>query len=520
MTHPPGPLHDKIFRGLWIGVLAGNIGTWMQTVGASWRLVSEADAATWVSLVQTATTLPVLLLALPSGALADILDRRRLLIGVQAALLAVATALTVLTAADRMPPAALLGFTFLLGTGQALTLPAWQAVIPEVVRREQLAAASSLGAVNSNIARSVGPAVAGLLVAHTGAWVVFGLNALSFAVFAGALLRWHRRLPAGPHPEHFGSALRAGGRYVAHSPVVRRILLRVVLFVLPGTIVHSLVPLVARRAGMSSDGYGVLLAALGVGAVLGALLMPRVRDRVPANRLLVISGLAYAGVLAAVALVASPFAAVPAMVVAGLAWMVQVSRINASLQLFLPSWVRARGFAIYQVVFGGCQALGAFAWGQVAQAWGLETAYLAAAVLMVAGVLTVPWLPLRSEVGDSTPAAYWPEPHLMLEPHLDEGPIVVTGRWTVRPENRAAFAEAMREVGQARQRTGATRWGLYRDGEDGDFVEVYAVATWEEHLRQHEGRLTGSDEADEKRAVDLAEGPARISHLLPADSRH
>jgi MFS family permease len=514
-------LRDRIFRGLWIGVLASNVGTWMQTVGAQWHLVHEPDAATYVSLVQTATMLPVLLLALPSGTLADTFDRRRLLLAVQVMLFGVAGTLTVLTALDRMPPPVLLIFTFLLGVGQALTLPTWQAVIPEVVPRAELAAASALGAVNTNLARSAGPAVAGLLVAHVGVAAVFGLNALSFVIFAVALLRWRRPAEGGTgHAERFGPALRAGGRYVRYSPVVRRILVRVVLFVLPGSVVWGLLPLVAERElALGSSGYGVLLAALGVGAVLGALLMPRVREHVGPNRLLVLSGLVYGLALLVVGSVADARVVVPVLVAAGLAWMVQVSRMNASLQLFLPSWVRARGFAVYQVVFAGGQAAGALLWGQVTEVAGLRAAFLAAAALMLLGTVTVRWLPLHHQDDDRSPAVYWAEPHLMLEPHLDAGPVLVTSTYRVGPENRAAFVAAMRAVRRSRQRTGATRWGLFRRGErENEFVEVYQVPTWEEHLRQHEGRLTASDEREEERAWALAEGPPVVTHLLPADS--
>jgi MFS family permease len=515
------PLRNKVFRGLWLGVLASNVGTWMQTVGAQWQLVHEPQAATYVSLVQTATMLPVLLLALPSGTLADTFDRRRLLLAVQMALFVVAGTLTLLTVLDRMPPPLLLIFTFLLGVGQALTLPTWQAVIPEVVPRDQLASASALGAVNTNLARSAGPAVAGLLVAHIGVGAVFGLNAVSFAVFAVALLRWRRPPETGSgHAERFGPALRAGGRYVRYSPVVRRVLLRVALFVVPGSVVWGLLPLVAEQElHLGPGGYGILLTALGVGAVLGALLMPRVRREVPPNRLLLISGAVYGLALIVVALVPSAVVVVPALVLAGLAWMVQVSRMNAGLQLFLPSWVRARGFAIYQVVFAGGQAAGALLWGQVTEAFGLDTAYLAAAALMLLGAATVPWLPLHEQDGDPAPAVYWAEPHLMLEPHLDEGPVLVTATYRVRPERREAFVAAMRAVRRSRQRTGATRWGLFRDGEQAElFVEVYQVPTWAEHLRQHDGRLTGSDERDDEKAIALAEEPPVITHLLPADS--
>jgi MFS family permease len=521
---PWAPLRQTVFRNLWIAVLASNVGTWMQTVGAQWLVVREPHAATWVSSVQAATTLPVLLLALPSGALADRFDRRRLLLAVQLGLFAVGSVLTVLTALDLMPPSLLLVFTFLLGVGQALTLPSWQAVIPEVVPRDELPAASALGAVNTNLARSAGPAVAGLIVAQVGSAAVFGINALSFGAFALALFFW-RRKPQRPasHPEQLGSALRAGGRYVRYSPVVRRLLGRVVLFVLPGSVIWGLLPLVAHQElGMGASGYGILLAALGVGAIAGALLMPRIRDLLSPSRLIVLAGVVYGLALVVIGLVPNSYAIVGVLIAAGLAWMTLVSRMNATLQLFLPNWVRARGFGIYQVVFAGGQAVGALVWGQVASFSGLETAYLAAAVVMFAGTVTVAWWPVYEQDGaDRSPAIYWAEPHLMLEPHLDEGPVLITSVYLVDEANVAAFREAMEALRGSRQRTGATRWGLFRDGEDpARFVEVYQVPTWAEHLRQHEGRLTVSDEEVEQRATTLARGPAEVTHLLPADYEH
>jgi MFS family permease len=513
-----------VFRILWIAVLAGNVGTWMQTVGAQWLVVRSADAAVWVSLVQTATTLPVLLLALPAGSLADTFDRRRLLLAVQVVLFVVGVVLTALTVAGRMTPPLLLLFTFLLGVGQALTLPAWQAVIPEVVPHDELPSASALGAVNTNLARSAGPAVAGLLVAHLGSAVVFGLNALSFGVFALALAWWRRPAQAGPsHPERFGSALRAGSRYVYYSPVVRRLLVRVALFVLPGSVVWGLLPLVAHEElHLGAGGYGVLLAALGVGAIAGALLMPRVRAELSPSRLIAVAGVVYGLALLVVALVPDRMAVTAVLVAAGLAWMTLVSRMNATLQLFLPNWVRARGFGIYQVVFAGAQAVGAFVWGQVTAAVGLRAAFLAAAGLMLAGTVTVVWWPVYEQEGAGrSPAIYWAEPHLMMQPDLDEGPVLVTLVYRVADGNADAFVAAMRDVRGSRLRTGAGRWQLFRDGADpGRFVELYQVPTWAEHLRQHEGRTTADDEHAEERAVALAEGPAEVSHLLPADYRH
>ncbi len=514
------PLRIAAFRSLWLALLASTIGTWMQTVGAQWLLVEQSGTDILVAVVQTAGTLPIVLLALPSGALADTFDRRRLLIAVQVFLVAVGAVLTVLTLAGRMPAALLLTLTFVLGAGQALTAPAWQAVIPELVPRAQLASASALGAISVNLARAVGPAVAGVLIARTGAGVVFALNTVSFAVFALALWRWRPRATGtGTAPERFGAAVRSGGRYVRHSPVVRRILLRAALFLIPGSALWALLPLVAsRRLGLGSGGYGVLLGAVGVGAVAGAMLLPRLRARWSLNRLLLLAGAGFAVVLAVLALARSEAVVVAALLPAGIAWVMVLSGVNAAMQLFLPGWVRARGLAVYQMVFAGAQAGGSLAWGVLSDVSGLVTAHLVAAALMLAGVVTLRWWPLRDTSGlNRDPAVFWPEPHLELDPDGQDGPVLVTVSYGGRPEREAAFVEAMEGVRRSRLRTGAVRWGLFRDGEHPDrFVEAYVVPTWDEHLRQHGGRLTGADRAVEERARALTDGPPQVSHLLSA----
>jgi MFS family permease len=514
------PLRVAAFRSLWLALLASNIGTWMQTVGAQWLLVEQSGTDTLVAVVQTASTLPIVLLALPSGALADSFDRRRLLIGVQTFLVGVGLVLTVLTFAGRMQPALLLTLTFVLGAGQALTGPTWQSVIPELVPRPQLAAASALGAVSMNLARAVGPAVAGVLVARTGVGVVFALNTLSFAVFALVLWRW--RPPAaegGGAPERFTAAVRSGGRYVRHSPVVRRILLRAALFLVPGSALWALLPLVAsRRLGLGSGGYGILLGAVGVGAVAGALLLPQLRARWSLNRLLLIAGAVFAAVLVVLALSDSEIVVMVALLPAGVGWVMVLSSVNAAMQLFLPGWVRARGLAVYQMVFAGAQAAGALAWGALSDVAGLTTAHLTAAALMLAGVVTLLWWPMRDTTGlNREPAVFWPEPHLELDAGDHDGPVLVTASYPVSPEHEAAFVAAMDAVGRTRLRTGAVRWGLFRDGEEPSrFVEAYLVPSWDEHLRQHTGRLTGADRAVEERARALADGPPRVQHLLSA----
>src|SRR5829696_892560 len=281
-SSPWAPLGQRVFRWLWICVLISWTGTWMQTVGAQWLLVDEPNAAALVSLVQVATTLPVMLLALPGGVLADSFDRRWLLVTVQAYLFCVGILLAVLTALGQMPPALLLLFTFALGAGGAVQLPAWQAMLPELVPRSQVRAAARLDVVGVNLARSVGPALAGVVIAYLGGVpMVFALNAASVVLLAAALLWWRRpRDDSDSRRERFLPALRAGGRYIRHEPVVRRVLLRVILFVVPGMALWALLPLIARqRLGLDADGYGALFAALGVGAILGAGVLGRVRER-------------------------------------------------------------------------------------------------------------------------------------------------------------------------------------------------------------------------------------------------
>ncbi|HEX2774277.1 MAG TPA: MFS transporter [Micromonosporaceae bacterium] len=514
------PLRLATYRTLWLALLGANLGTWMQTVGAQWLLVDEPNASTLVAMVQTASMLPILLLALPAGALADALDRRHLLIAVQCFISLIGLMLTVLTATGRMQPALLLTLTFALGAGQALTLPAWAALIPELVPRSHLQSAAALGSINVNVARSVGPAVAGFLVAQTGVAVVFAVNAVSYLIFALALVRWRPgNARAVDVPERFTSALRAGGRYVRHSPVVRRLLLRATLFLVPGSALWALLPVVAnRQLNMGAGGYGLLLGALGVGAIIGGLFLPWVRTNLTPGQFLLFSGLVYGGALLVIALVRSVPIVVAALVPAGIAWVTVLSSVNAEMQLFLPGWVRARGLAVYQVVFAGGQAVGSFAWGLLANRSGLVVAHLAAAVVMLLGAVSVRLWPLPDlRKVSREPAVYWPELQLTEEPDPGVGPVLVTVSYRVPPAQQREFLEAMKLVKGSRQRTGATRWGLFREGEaEHRFVEVYQLASWDEHLRQHGGRLTTEDKVAEEKATALVEGKPDVKHLLPA----
>ncbi len=517
---PWAPLRIGAYRALWFAQLGSMLGTWMQTVGAQWILVETPDSTALVALVQVATTLPMLLFALPSGALADIMDRRRLLIGVQLFQAAVAGALSALTAADLMPPSLLLTFTFLLGACLAATLPAYQSFVQELVPRDQVRAVASLGGVAVNGARAVGPALAGVLVAQVGPAVVFAVNAAAALVFV-LVLAFSRRpkTHAGLPPERFASALRAGGRYVRNSPAVRRMLLRVFLFVLPGSAIWALLPVVADDLlDAGSAGYGLLLGALGAGAVLGAAVLPRLGARLSANQLLFGAGVLFAGSLLACVFVPDLIVLAVLLVPAGMAWLSVLMGVTGALQVFLPGWVRARGLSMFNVVFAGSQAFGSLLWGLVAQGLGLTVTFVSAAVLMAAGAATVWVWPLPDVAHwDRDPAVYWPEPDLAYQPDPREGPVLVTIRYVVPEEDEVQFLAAMELVRASRLRTGATSCELYRDGADPRvFLQVGLYPTWEEHLRQHTGRMTGTDQEREERANALALEEPAGAHFFPA----
>ena len=516
------PLRVRAFRVLWLTQLGSMVGTWMSNVGAQWLLVDQPGAETLVALVQAAAMLPVLVLAMPAGALADMVDRRRLLIGIQVFQVIVGVALVWLTLAGRISPSTLLTFTVLLGCGTTIAIPGYQALVQDLVPRKQLRSVAALNGIAMNLARAIGPPVAGVVLARSGASAVFALNTLSFVALAGVLLGL--RLPAKePNrlPERFNGALRAGARYVQHSPAVRRIVLRCLIFVVPGAALWALLPLVATRLlRLGAGGYGLLLAALGVGAIIGAALLPRIGKQFTANQLVLIAGIVFAAATVVTVTVRTAIIVVLILVPAGLAWLSVLATLNGALQTFLPVWVRARGLSIYQMAFAGGQAVGSIVWGVVAQLSGLTPALLVAAVLLAVGALSVIVVPLHETAGlNREPTVYWPQPHLEFDAELEGGPILVTRSFQVSADRIEQFLQAWQGVRRSRLRTGATSCVIYRDGAaPGRLVEVSLYPTWAEHLRQHEGRLTGADKEVEQAAQELTEGRPRVEHLLPADS--
>jgi predicted MFS family arabinose efflux permease len=492
----------------------------MQTVGAQWLLVHAANAAILVSLVQTADMLPDVLFAIVGGVLADTLDRRHLLVAVQTGLAIVCAALAALTIAGQISPALLLLFTFVIGSGSVFITPAYQSLVPELVPREDVPSAVQLNSLNVNIARAVGPAIAGILIAHFGVGVDFALNAGTFLVYAMVIVLWRPSSDLAPQlPERFFSALRAGGRYVRYAPIVRRILFRAALFLFPASALWGLLPLVAsRRLGLGPSGYGLLLGALGVGAIIGAMVLSRVRVRLSSNVLAGLASAVFCAALAVVALLHSTIGVVLVLIPTGMTWVWMLATLNTSLQLFLPAWVRARGLSIYQMVLFGAQGLGALVWGVVANACGLTTAFLVAAGLLVAGTASMRLWPLFETSSMDRTTVIRPDPVVAIETEPFAGPVMVRTSYSISPDNESEFKTAMIRVRESRLRTGATEWGLFRDGEQLDvFEEIFFVASWDEHLRQHRERLTPADREYEDAAKSLSSPPPRTWHLLPAN---
>jgi MFS family permease len=493
------PLKIAIYRNLFIAQLVSNIGTWMQTVGAQWFLVEHHSSATIIALVQTASLTPTLVLGLFGGVFADLFDRRRLLIVIQSYAVVAAAVLATLAFAGVLTPTWLLMFTVAIGCGSALTAPAWQAIQPEIVPREQIPAAASLGSVTVNVARAIGPALAGIVVQFAGPAAVFALNAVSFAAIIVALRSWKR---PGCAPlcdrESIGLSILAALRWVRHGPVTRRILLRAALFAFPASALWALLPVTAAQHWqMNSCGYGLVLATLGVGAVIGVALIAHLRRLFPANSVLAGSAAAYAVGLLVVAV--GPFGpAIPLLLVCGMAWIASLTTLNAAVQLSLPQWVRARGMALYLLVFSGSQALGSYLWGLIAAHFGLAHSLVAAAALLLLTAASVTVLPLRPETGtlDLTTSTAWPTPTLIFQPDPKDGPVLISASYHVTDDRIQQFTAAMLKVGRSRSRTGGYRWRLYRSAEDPQLVvEEFTVPSWAEFERQHSTRWLASDDA-------------------------
>jgi MFS family permease len=531
MTAPPSPAAQQAresawapfrhqdFAALWGAQFISNIGSWMQTVGAQWLMLSLTGSAAYVALIQTAASLPVVLFAVLAGAVGDLVDRRKFLLVTQVLMLAAAVALGALAIAGLVTPWLLLALIFAVGTGQALTSPTWQTLQPELVSPAERPQAISLGAVNQNLARAVGPAIGGVILAATSAGTVFLINAATFLAVLGVLAWWRGSpRPAQVLPrEHVGEAVRAGARYVSASPVLRVILLRAGLFVFFASAIWALLPVTAQsQLHLGSGGYGLLLGCVGIGAVAGALVLPALRSRLGPGTQLTGGSIGLAGVALVLGYVHVAALVAVALAVAGMAWILALSALNSLYQLTLPQWIKARGMSFYLIVFQGGNAAGSAVLGIAAEHLGLSPTLLVTAVGLALGPLA--GLRYRFQViapAQLLPAAEWPVPQLDGGDPAG-GPVMVSVEYRPRDGQEAGLLAALRDTRFSRRRTGASEWRVWQDAADpARIVEQFVVASWEEHLRQH-SRITIRDQArlDQVRAMTDPGRPAVVTHWV------
>ncbi len=520
------PLRLPLFRDRWIASTVSSLGTWMQDTAGTWLMAVLTTSPLLIALMQTAASLPVLILGLLAGATADIYQRRRLLLFWQAWMLTAVAILAVLTIAGIVSPVTLLLFTFLLNIGSAMNNPAWQAIVPELVPREEIPNAVTLNAVSNNIARALGPALGGLMVAaftraHTGAGWVFILNSASYAGVIWILWKWKRTplFKSALPSERIAGSVRSGLRYLRHSPELQAPLKRAFFFTFFVSAVWSLLAVVARQdLHQGALGYGILNGSLGAGAIAGATSLPRIRRRISSDKLLAAAAVYYIVALLVLAFVKSPAIVIGSLLIAGFAWTSTMSTLNVAVQLSVPAWVQARALGTYLMTFQGGLALGSVLWGVLAEHYSTRTSLICAAAGMAA---TLP-IALRTHIvqgqaPDLTPYRWKrPLPALALPPDPEDGPVRISIDYTIPPENYAAFTHVVHQLEGVRLRDGAIRWGIYRDAADPQHMnETFLMESWLDYLRSRE-RMTAADQEIRARVTALHAGPnpPHISHQV------
>ncbi len=516
------PLRGPTFRNLLFADVVSDMGTFMQSVGAAWLMVSLHAGPLYVALTQTASALPFFVFALPAGSIGDIVDRRKLILFTEVWMAGVAVVLAGVTIGGLITPPLLLLLTFALSAGDAFESPSWRAALPELVPNEDLASASALNGIEFNFARAVGPALAGVVIAAAGVGTAFAINAASFIGVIVVVARWKRphRKRSGP-AETLGGATAAAIRYVRYSPGVRTVLLRSGAGMFFASALLALLPSVAHGVSDSPLGYGLLLGCFGLGAVLGAVLMQRARARWSAEVVVsggvVIFGL---GTIAAGILHRLP-ALGASLIISGAAWIVFISLFNVLVLNLAPDWVRARVLAVSMLVFQGAMAGGSAAWGALAGRIGIHPALLWAGAGIIATAGLGLFFKLPDATADLTPWARWRTPNLLDQNSslADAGPILVTVEYEVDPQKEENFLEAMHKYERIRRRDGAFEWGIFRDLENpSHYLETFLVDSWAEHLRQHE-RLTRADSQVEERVQSLVRGTPTVRHLVYPGSK-
>ncbi|QOZ36428.1 MFS transporter [Bradyrhizobium sp. CCBAU 53421] len=512
------PLRHGTFRHIWLASLFSNLGILIQGVGAAWAMTEMTSSADKVALMQTALMLPVMLIAMPSGAIADMYDRRVVALVALSIALCGASALTALDWLGLTTPNLLLMLCFVVGSGMALMGPAWQSSVSEQVPAETLPAAVALNGISYNIARSFGPAMGGIVVATAGTVVAFALNALLYLPLIGALFLWRRvaepsRLPR----EQLSRAIISGVRYIANSPSIKIVLGRTMVATVIGSAIQALMPLVARdllHGGAQT--FGIMLGAFGLGAVIGALSLGEVRRRMSGEAAVRACTLSMGGAITAVALSCEPVLTIAALVLAGVVWTILWTLLNIGVQLSAPRWVAGRSLAAWQTAFSGGIAVGSWGWGRLTDAFGVDVALLGSAALILLSPVLGLWLRMPRTSARDQDAEVLADPEVRLALTHRSGPLVVEIEYRVAPENARAFHNVMQDVQLYRQRNGAYGWSIARDIADPElWTERYHCPTWLHYLCQR-NRWTQSERALDRQATGfhIGPGPVRVHRML------
>ena len=512
------PLRHTAFRRIWSASLLSNFGLLIQAVGAAWAMTQMTSSADKVALVQTALMLPVMLIAMPAGAIADMYDRRIVSLLALVIALSGATALTVLSWLGLVTPNSLLALCFVVGSGMALLGPAWQSSVTEQVPADMLPSAVALNGISYNIARSFGPAIGGIIVATAGAVAAFAANAILYLPLMIALFVWRRESEPSRLPrERLNRAIVSGVRYIANSPSIKIVLIRTLVTGLIGGSISALMPLVVRELlHGGAQTYGIMLGAFGMGAVIGALNIGEVRKRLSGEAAVRACALSMGGAIAAVAISHEPVLTAAALVIAGAVWMLAVALFNIGVQLSAPRWVAGRSLAIFQAAISGGIAIGSWGWGRLTDAAGVETALLVSAGLMLLSPLLGFWLKMPRVGARNEDAEVLADPEVQLSLSGRSGPLVVEIEYRVAQDNARAFHNVMQDVQLSRQRNGAYGWSIARDIADPElWTERYHCPTWFDYLRQR-NRSTQSERALHQRAMDfhLGPDPVRVRRML------
>ena len=511
------PLRIALFRNLLIADFVSDIGTFMQTVGAAWLMTSLTASPAYIALIQTASALPFFLLALPAGSIGDIFDRRKLILFTETWMFAIAIILTIVTFAGLMTPWLLLLLTLALSLGDAIESPAWRAIFPELVKKEDLTPALALNGIEFNLARATGPGLGGFVVAVAGVATAFLLDALSFLGVIFVIFTWKRPIRKSALPvETLGEASAAAIRYVRYSPGIRTLLVRSGIVIFFSSSFWALLPAVAKQLSKSPLGYGFLLGFFGVGAVLGAVVLQRGRSKVSTETMLSTATVVFGVILLCTATLHSLVLLCALMLFGGAAWTVFMSLFNTIVQSLAPDWVRARVMAAYLFVFQGSIAIGSTLWGFAAERSSVRAALLISAIGIGACLLLQFPFRLPSTAVDLSTWNHWGNPHMFEEHAAGLGPVLVTVKYVIDPAKAPDFLNLIYRYQRIRRRDGATRWGIYYDTQAPNvYLETFLVDSWAEHQRQHD-RFTVADHELEKRVQSYALGPTTVKHYIYA----